>query len=85
MELSEYMLEPLREDEEFILYRGRHRNQADVPSVLLLAPVSTHPRLETLKKIEHEYSFVNELDTTWAIRPITLSRYNETCTRRRGR
>ncbi len=71
------MLEPLREDEEFILYRGRHRNQADVPSVLLLAPVSTHPRLETLKKIEHEYSFVNELDTTWAIRPITLSRYNE--------
>ena len=76
MELSGYALEPLRKDEEFILYRG-HSKQAEAPSVLLLAPVSLRPALETLKKIEHEYSFRNELDATWAVRPIILSQYKE--------
>ena len=76
MELSGYGLEPLRKDEEFILYRG-HSKQAEAPPVLLLAPLSLRPALETLKKIEHEYSFRNELDATWAVRPITLSHYNE--------
>jgi len=32
VELSEYVLEPLRKDEEFILYRGQHRNQVDAGS-----------------------------------------------------
>src|SRR5215470_6731791 len=76
VDLSEYVFEPLREDEEFILYRG-HSKQAGAPSVLLLAPVSLRPALETLKKIEHEYSFRNELDPTWAVRPIILSQYKE--------
>src|SRR6516162_1272093 len=76
VELSGYALEPLRKDEEFILYRG-HSKQAGAPSVLLLAPVSLRPALETLKKIEHEYSFRNELDATWAVRPIILSQYKE--------
>ena len=76
MELSGYALEPLRKDEEFILYRG-HSKQAEAPSVLLLATVSLRPALETLKKIEHEYSFRNELDATWAVRPIILSQYKE--------
>jgi serine/threonine protein kinase len=65
-----------REDEEFILYRG-HAKQAEAPSVLLLAPVSIRPALESLKKIEHEYSFRSELDATWAVRPLALSQYNE--------
>ena len=77
MELSEYMLEPLREDEQFILYRGRHRNQADLPSVLLLAPVSTHPTLYSLKKLEHEHSFRSELDAAWAALPLVLPQYND--------
>src|SRR5215813_6145304 len=76
VDLSEYVFEPLREDEEFILYRG-HSKQPGAPSVLLLAPVSLRPALETLKKIEHEYSFRNELDPTWAVRPIILSQYKE--------
>jgi hypothetical protein len=37
VEISEYMRERLREDEEFILYRGR-ASEADVTSVLLLTP-----------------------------------------------
>ena len=74
VELSDYVLEPLREDEEFILYRG-HARHAEPASVLLLAPASTHPTPETLKKIEHEYSFRSELDPTWAVRPLALSHY----------
>jgi len=77
VELAEHALEPLRKDEEFILYRGQHRSQKDAgpPSILLLAPVSTRPAPETLKKIEHEYSFRSELDATWAVRPLALSQY----------
>ena len=77
VDLSEYILEPLRENEEFIFYRGRHRNQVDAPRVLLLAPVSTHPTLGTLKKMQHEYSFRSELDAGWAARPFALSQYSE--------
>jgi hypothetical protein len=76
MELSEYVLEPLRKDEEFILYRGQHGNQVDAPCVLLLAPVSTRPALESLKSMEHEYSLRAELDLSWAVRPLALSQLN---------
>ena len=76
MNLSEYLLEPLREDEEFILYRGQAK-QTEAPSVLLLAPVSTRPALESLKKMEREYSLRSELHATWAVRPLALSQYNE--------
>ena len=70
------MLEPLRKDEEFILYRGQHPNQVDAPSVLLLAPVSTRPAPESLKRMEHEYSLRAELDRSWAVRPLALSQLN---------
>src|SRR3954454_6496580 len=74
VELLDYALEPLREDEEFILYRG-HARHAEPQSVLVLAPASIHPPPETLKKIEHEYSFRSELDPTWAVWPVALSPY----------
>jgi serine/threonine protein kinase len=75
VELSEYLLEALREDDEFVLYRGEHSNQPSSPSVLLLAPASTRPALETVKKIEHEYSLRDELDSAWAVRSLTLSEH----------
>ena len=75
MEMSEYVRECLREDEEFILYRGR-ASAAEVPSVLLLTLASIRPALESLKKIDHEYSFRDDLNTTWAVRPLVLSEYN---------
>ena len=79
MELGEYALETLRKDEEFILYQGQHRSPRDVgpSSILLLAPISTRPAPGTVRKIEHEYSFRSELDATWAVRPLALSRHNE--------
>ena len=76
MELSAYALQPLREDEEFILYRGRP-TQAEASSVLLLVPALRHPALETLEKINHEHALRRELDATWAVRPRDLSQYNE--------
>jgi hypothetical protein len=78
VELGEYALEPLRKDEEFILYRGQHRGPKDAApsSILLLAPISTRPAPETVKKIEHEYSFRSELEATWAVRPLALSQYD---------
>src|SRR3954464_3962093 len=73
VELLDYLLKPLREDEEFILYRGHARHAS--ASILLLAPASTPPTPQTLKKIEHEYSFRSELDPTWAVWPVALSPY----------
>jgi serine/threonine protein kinase len=33
------------------------------------------PALETLRKIEHEYSLRDELDSAWAVRPLALSEH----------
>jgi len=76
VELSAYAFQPLREDEEFILHRGRP-TQAEASSVLLLAPTLRRPALETLEKMNHEYALRSELNTTWAVRPRDLSQYNE--------
>jgi AAA domain len=71
--LSQHVLETLREDDEFVLYWGEHSNQPGSPSVLLVAP-STQPALATLKKIEHEYSLRDELDSAWAVRSLACPR-----------
>jgi PAS domain S-box-containing protein len=76
VELSAYALELLRKDQDFVLYRG-HSNDGNASSILLLTTLSAVPTPETFKKIEHEYSLKNELDTTWAARPVALSQYNE--------
>ena len=79
MQLSKYSLERLRDDGEFILYRAQ-AEQMEPPSVLLLAPASTRPSLETLKKLDHEYSLGSELDSAWAVRPLALSERSERMT-----
>ena len=73
VETSGYERECLRQDEEFVLYRGEHPNQPGLPPVLLLGPASTRPALGTLRKLEHEYSLRDELDSAWAVRPLALS------------
>ena len=72
VQLSDYSLDRLRDDGEFILYRA-HAKQMELPSVLLLTPATTRPSPETLKKIDHEYSLKRELDSAWAVRPLDLS------------
>ena len=71
IELSRYVLEALRNDEEFILYRGR--NKDDAFQVLVLSPVVQYPTPESLKRLEHEYSLREELDPAWAARPIAMT------------
>lgn len=70
---SQLPLNILREDQEFILYRGEHSIRPGSASVLLLAPSSNKPSLELLKKLEHEYSLKNELDSAWAARPLAVT------------
>jgi PAS domain S-box-containing protein len=65
----------LREDREFILYRGEHPSRPGSASVLLVAPSSSKPSVETLKKLEHEYSLRNELDSAWAARPLAVTEH----------
>ena len=73
IELSRYVLEALRKDEEFILYRGRSKD--DASGVLVLSPVVGYPTPECLKRLDHEYSLREELDPTWAARPIAIARH----------
>jgi predicted ATPase/signal transduction histidine kinase len=72
IELSRHVLETLREDGEFVLYRSRWKG--DLPADLVLAPVLEHPSIGSLKRLEHEYSLRPELDSDWAVRPLTLVR-----------
>ena len=75
MELSELKLETLRQDGEFILYRGRHRRQTDAtpPPILVLTPAMEHPAPGCLRRMEHEFSLKAELDPAWAVRPLALT------------
>ena len=75
IELSTYALEALRKDGEFILYRGRGKENAS--RVLVLSPVAEYPTPESLKRLEHEYSLREELDSSWAARPIAMARQGE--------
>src|SRR5690348_18238761 len=75
-DVSQYRIEPLREDDEFVLYRA-HSKQAQSPALLLLVTASTHPARQSLKKIEREYSIRKELHATWAALPLELSNYND--------
>jgi serine/threonine protein kinase len=73
IELSRYVVEPLRKDENFILYRGRSRY--DASQILVLSPLAEYPAPEILKRLEHEYSLREELNSTWAVRPVAIARH----------
>src|SRR6202163_747282 len=70
IELSRYVFETLREDEGFAFCRGR-KNDGELPTILLVAPVSEHPVPGILERLEHEYSLRDELNSDWAARPLT--------------
>ena len=68
--LSSYAFSTLREG-ELTLYRGLGEG---LDPILLVAPVAEQPRLESLKRLEHEYALRAELDPDWAARPLALTR-----------
>jgi hypothetical protein len=59
--------EVLRKDEEFVLYRGRSKD--DSFQVLVLSPVAEYPSPESLKRLDHEYSLRENLDARWTALP----------------
>ena len=72
-EPSGYVLEPLREDAEFTLHRGRQQDNSQ--PVLVIALSAEQPSPQSLKRLEHEYSLAAELDPTWAAKPLALTRH----------
>jgi predicted ATPase/signal transduction histidine kinase len=70
---SEYMLELLREEADFALYRGRKLD--DQTPVLALALVAERPSPQSLRRLRHEWSLAAELDARWAAQPRALTRY----------
>jgi hypothetical protein len=71
IDLSRYLFEALRKDEEFILYRAR--NEEDLSQVLVQAPPKEEAAPESLKRLEHQCSLKEDLDSTWAARPIAIT------------
>ena len=70
---SGFVLVPIREGADFTLYRGRQRGN---PSpVLAIALTAEQPSPQSLRRLEHEYSLVVELDPAWAVKPLALTRH----------
>src|SRR5258708_38832616 len=72
IELSRYVYQTLRADEEFALSRARRDGEQS--TVLVVAPVSEDPARGSLARLEHESSLRDELDPDWALRPLALTR-----------
>jgi serine/threonine protein kinase len=72
-EPSGYVLEPLREDADFTLYRGRQRGNPSL--VLAVGLAAERPSPQGLKRLEHEYSLAAELDPAWAAKPLAITRH----------
>ncbi|MBV9643763.1 MAG: AAA family ATPase [Verrucomicrobia bacterium] len=68
-----YEYESVRTGDEFALRRGRGKQK--LGTVLVVTPVSEHPSLASLARLEHEYSLRDELESDWAVRPLALTHH----------
>ena len=65
----------LWEDDERVFRRGwRLDDEGKRRAVLLVAPAADHPSRASLERLTHEYQLKDELDATWAVRPLELVR-----------
>ena len=71
-EPSRYLLETLWEDGEFVLSRGVL--EGEPAPLLVVAPASAQPAPGSIARLEHAYSLRDEVDPTWAARPLRLVR-----------
>jgi PAS domain S-box-containing protein len=68
-------LEILSEDGGLVLGRGwREGPGGEREGVLIVLPATEPPSPATLDRLAHEYSFQDELHSTWAVRPLELVR-----------
>ena len=75
MELSELKLETLRQDGDFILYRGRHRRQTDAtpPPILVLTPAMEHPAPGCLRRMERIAAILTLTGAQFLLGPLALT------------
>ena len=68
-------LEALWKDGERVFCR-RWENGAEGcrPAVLAVLPAAEHPTPDSLTRLTHEYGLKDDLDSTWAVRPLELVR-----------
>lgn len=78
IDLSDYTFEALREGRDFVLSRGRRRDNS--VSILALAPAASHAAPLDVGRLEHEYALMDDLDTSWAVRPLELVHRGGTAT-----
>ena len=72
-ELSGYVLEPVRQGVDFVLYRGRQRGN---PSPILAVALSAEQASpHGLRRLDHENALAGELDPAWAAKPLALTRH----------
>jgi hypothetical protein len=69
----DYVLEPIRDRSEFRLHRARQRGGQR--PLLVVAPTAEQPLPQSLRRLEHEYSLAAELESSWAAKPLALTRH----------
>jgi predicted ATPase/signal transduction histidine kinase len=74
MELLDYKFATLRQDEDFILFRGlrQTKTEAGPCSILMLAATKELPASATFERMKNELSVKEELDSRWAVRPLAI-------------
>jgi PAS domain S-box-containing protein len=76
-DLAQYRLQQVQRDTEFVLFRGSFNGAGDAsaPFILVRTAVADHPSPATLRKLQHEYALLSELDPAHVVRPIALLDY----------
>ena len=72
-ERAGYLLEVLTADSELTLSRGHRTGE---PSVLVLETTAGEAAPEIVERLAHEYALGAELDSAWAVVPLSLSRHD---------
>jgi hypothetical protein len=63
----------LWEDGEHVFSRGwRTDHDGNRSTVLIVLPAAEHPSRSSLDRLAHEFALKDELDGTWAVRPLEL-------------
>jgi serine/threonine protein kinase len=71
----------LSEDRERVLWRGWRLGDDGVSeAVLVVEPTAKRPSRSSLDRLTHEYGLKDELDETWAARPLELVRDGDRAT-----
>jgi PAS domain S-box-containing protein len=73
-DLTQYSLERVKSDAEFVLHRGRYRGpeEASLASILVLSPVGDHPSPATLRRMQEDHVLRSTLDPAYVVRSLAL-------------